>query len=278
MKQKIVDENEQSLDDLIKRARSDSQLKRIIRGKPEKKQPEQQGYELVIAVDDEILGMREFEPRGVMEKRKGKITCFAIHGNKLLDAVEGHGIYNTLAATYLKRDPVLLYDTNFFDQIYSFNGYLFASGVKKGGVYEVLVVGDRLNRIIMSCPAQVVEMCEYKGKLVHADCLGRIYNTEHEEVIMQNVADDIKAICNNNDILYAATGNRVLDATNAKTAARRDSQVKCLCVHRERLLDGGAYGIYDTLRNEKIISANPDKMISVPSRWMEQYRDDNLPF
>jgi hypothetical protein len=251
---KILEDEEQSLDDLVVRARNDAELKRIMEGKPNVV-PMKGGLFFTrqnISGFDEIKLLKEGKFSTVHSAIDEKIDSITSWNNHLYYVSEGklYDMYKEeqkstsragVRIDLTHSDEKFWFLVGKFDAAYGIKQYTLEEG-------QLIYYGFRKMDSEVSCMCSGTDTdgnhsiyCAFKdGGLVELSNFDKwIYRGR------------VTAMCVAPHSLVFAIGRKIYDV-DGQFYTSRDSTVKSLCFHNGHLLDAGDYGLYQTESNKLI--------------------------
>jgi hypothetical protein len=250
---KIIEENEQSLDELVVRARSDSRLREIMSNTItgiEGMVYFSQGRDVYV-----IEGKKS--PRRVFTA-PSEITCIA-KWNGYLYCVFYEKVFNvfenkTLTAGYVGRPFI------YGDLIHC---YIAGMYDRQTGVKKYKIANNKMNYNgfhSTSTKHDIISMCSGLNTRSEYVALFGLDNREvwdlTERRLFFTAGEKVQAMCSPwVGKFYYAQGKNILDHLH-DVVAERPSPVKSMCDHAGVMYDAGDYGIYETLSNKLLIRAS----------------------
>jgi hypothetical protein len=266
MKMKIIEDGEESLDDLVVRARTDSRLREIIQGIPLVKGT------LVFATKE--AGQYQYDWNRV-KKISDKYTKSFTSLDDEIHFLAGAGFIGKFG----KDDFVgaIAYDINV---ICGHNGKIYLGGKSEldGGPGIIVALNEvGLSKIIRSAP--VTALCLYNGKMYDASG-GRVMETKRA-LTLAEFHEPVNAICQWENKLCIAVGNRIAVTAVKDTKLGivnnfyREGQVRSLCIHNGELVDAGDYGVMygqqSSIKGIALYKKPCNAVIAVEkSRWKQE--------
>jgi hypothetical protein len=261
MKIKIIEEEEQNLDDLVKRARTDKKLKELMWGK-------KRDENLLIYADEGIINLHGEIVIKIAE-RSIAVNDFAVHTGRLIDCGYYVGLHDVFDDDWIEKTSALNY------ALCENNGQLYVATTDST---RGVVRPHRRKGHSYYFDNYITALCSHNGGFYGGDSSGQIHNMLNDNsVVLREVPTEVSALCSHEGHLYCAYGSVVRDVHTYAESYSRPGKVKALCVHNGRLLDGGEYGIYDTINNKPInADVKVNAMISVPRKVFGKYVDEIL--
>jgi hypothetical protein len=268
MKTKIIEENtEQSLDELVVRARNDSFLKQLMHPKKKVKQ------EIFFALSNTICRWskgckcEEFLDREPIKDPNAFyadiITSLAFFNNKLYYTFHG-GLFDAGNNSSVTEGPIThVYATEF-------TLYTVQLVNRKGAmVYEIQLRNKDLS-VDMKAVMQgaVTCLCSFKHELYNA----REHSLYSADSKVLGFKYAVNALCSHNNMLWVAQGKVIhgYDSDfNLRWRLERESDVKALCIYDDQLCDAGNYGINLTRQEKRLLNYSADAMVAVPKGKLE---------
>jgi hypothetical protein len=263
MRTEIISEEEQSLDDLIVRARSDSELKRLINNPAS-------GDDVLIFGSGKEIFMLYKDSSCSLQKRESKINGFALHGNHIYD-ICGSGMGRLFDdKKVFNRDFVAICEHK--DMFFGTTLYTKGSLIRRLDPAPIETLRETDNA--------VGALCSYRGHLLAGDVTGRIFYAATKNVIVEH-NKPITALYSYDDALYYASDEIwvKLPAGGEVQLKVRRNPVCALSVYNGRLVDAGPYGVYDTKSGKRIVISQITAMTVIPySKAMQIFPDDKKVF
>jgi hypothetical protein len=237
MKHKIIDDDdEESLDELVKRARSDKELKKLMH------QPES---DVLIYASGSNISMYWHGRHFLLQSMPDRINKLVLH--------KDHLYFNYLDRVgRLFDDQEVKYDFGFVTALCSHNDKMYGSIHDVQGYYVKHMAGKERYEF----QTKIKALCSYKGKLLAGDQAGKIFDVMSGEIIVEH-RKQITALFVYEDCLYSARDNEIW-VTVPQTTERmitddqRPDNVWAIASYNGRLIDAGLYGIFDTRKNERV--------------------------
>jgi hypothetical protein len=257
----ILEEKEQSLDDLIVKARTDAELKKIIAGKPvtEPKKTVESG--LIYSWREHIYAVTE-------HRKDAYIPVASVEGHIQSMTFFNNGLLYSTGGDLMKYD---------FGKIWGRDVYCMCAG--KMFLYTVHEINSTGNHIIthfdrnyqMVPPSNraegcVMAMCEFNNHFLYASG-GTLYSIDGTDHF--GFSETIYSICEFDSVAWIALGNKVCTAAENYNHTR-PSPVLSICSYDGKLYDAGKYGIFETLEDKKIIDNPADDLTIVPLNVFEK--------
>jgi hypothetical protein len=262
MKQRIIEDEEQSLDDLVVRAREDRALKKIIDGS--------EAHELIIAFGRHVKRCTRQGLTNLCQAR-GDVNSLAFFDNEVYYCDNEGNVLN------LNDDSIMNFTSDIKPTlIYAQGAYLnvvLLHLANEPGRNEIVFCSEtRVIKRGLYVDKQVTAMGWHEKELVYA-CGNEIFGVAHYDKKEHLIcfSKEITAMCSFNGLLWFNHENEIWNQ-NADEKYQRKSKVKALCVHDGMLYDAGEYGIYLTQENKKVHDACANAMISIPKNEAENSR------
>jgi len=253
MKTKLIGNRKRRLEELMKEAIEDPKINEIIEGKESKPIKTKNDTEEVLIFSNRDI-IQAIDKKGLLTVlvRPYLIKDFSMFKGRLYDC-GNRSIKGTL-------DGKTLVD-GVFDVICEYGNTLYGGG--NGFVHSVFVSSSNKGGY------QVTALYVHNNKLLYADSQGFVYDAFSSSKIGGCGKGPINALCSIGPILYYAYENKIHEIyANDAELKTRPSKVNAMCIHNGRLIDGGDYGIFDTITgNALYVNYNPkvDAMISIPA-------------
>jgi hypothetical protein len=245
----IKDDEEGSFDALIKKARKDRTLREIIHG-----EAPDFANTLIYAVDHNIfMHLDKGEDKKIV-KRSGNVSGLAYWDGKICDC----GSYYAICNPHNPDDVVSV--TTPVNAIASYHGDLYYCSASFPNIKSVNRKEEH------KFPEIQTAIALHQGNLLAGDTCGNIHYMSGQS-FCRNLGERIGVIFNRGSDLYCGSGKKIFKISDkVKEIGKRDYDVRAMCAYKGKLIDGGEYGVFDTLSNEPLY---PDlqvaAMINVPN-------------
>jgi hypothetical protein len=253
----IIPDNEESLDELIVRARTDSKLKAILQG--ERKDKDDAPI-LAAACGRYCYFIHPDEQLQKYEKpAEGIILDMAVYDHNLVYALphRSHQVRN-----FFTNEDVVSDDGMLINAICATDHNLFYAGEQNG---EYKIKDLKQEYPVITRDKDITAMCINKSSVFDsADCIVSKTHSNISGVTAHQA--NIHAICWYRKAIIYSAENKVYHIVDDKSPiAERPDDVLSVCVHDGVLYDSGKYGIYETLANKKATDEiSPHVLCSVP--------------
>jgi hypothetical protein len=260
MKQKILPDNEQSLDDLIVKARSDARLQELMQGK----KPDTGENVLLVSIRQGTYTLEDgkrINDKAFIRLAYVNDELYGINGDfKLVTAKEYVCSIVGKAADICQHNNRLFYCSN------------HANGGIVGPVFDSKDMARKYQKEISS-------ICSLGNKVYYGDTTGTIFTYPNgKKVVQQELNLPVNAMCAFENKLYAACGPIIHQLITLDSSlylmeiARRPEAIRNMCVFNGELLDCGQYGIWKTLQKESVFKAGVNAIGEAPKSFVEKWR------
>jgi hypothetical protein len=255
MSTNIIPDKEQSLDELIVRARNDPGLKRLLEGKMQMKK---QYYVLVCNTLSHICAVNGTFFEDLSEFQ----TTSVVYALGQLFAIS----YPNNVVNLNTGERYVLHDFNKINRLFNNAPQILAAGEGKNGGGLVRPVRVKRPKKKYHFDTEVTAVCspERSRDLYVGDFVGKITrirpNGEYQVICEDPDKNFIRAMCFKEDDLYFAVNDSVYvmrDDKLMKKVAQRPASVNGLCIFNGRVVDAvHRHGIWDTESDERIFSTS----------------------
>jgi hypothetical protein len=256
MRTKIIPDEEESLDDLVVRARSDSKLRKML-AQERVEEVEASVKELVFISDGQICRINFKGEAGLHTPILEFATSIANIGKTIYftneDGIIQPGSRKQPKSEFVER--IYRGETSFYKlyhdkEIPPHSQYIDAYDLKMRQKWT-LRPRDK-----------VTAMSEHNAELYYA-CGDKVFN--QNGAIVCYASSRIEAMCYYEGARYTVNCRDIYARGFAEY--HRPGLVRSLHVHNGILLDAGEYGIWETLTEKKIITRSSSCLLSVPKHW-----------
>jgi hypothetical protein len=254
MKTEIIEDQEESLDDLVVRARKDKTLKEMMAGKRKSFKDVLIFSEgtLIKAYDDENIEHISTKPQLVLG--------FVYWNGRLYD----YGHYHALVDTFDLTNHFKLESGTIAACV--FENDVFFAGTRNRGFAEFAIF-DLADTKYQKVDDYMESLAAVNGNLYGGTLAGHVHDIFSGDHFSVKLHCPVGALFGFHDRLYCSCGNEVWDVFTGRpvTTENRPSDVNALAEYNGSLVDAGDYGIYDTFSNKPLIKdVKVRRMIGIP--------------